>query len=166
MNSSVDHNFAEDDGGGIYNESESGDAPLVLQGSIVSFNSAVDGDGGGIYNYGQGGFTASVLSTQSTFQGNQARSGDGGAIYNSAGDFNCEPGTALVTIAQSPAANGPNVVNANQARRGGGFANDQEDGVASLTLEPGATVKGNKASVTGGGVWNNCGSFSSLGQIS
>ena len=70
-----------------------------------------------------------------------------------------------MTIAQSPTANGPNVVNSNQAKYGGGFANEQNDGVASLVLQPGATVKGNKASVTGGGVWNDCGSFSSLGQI-
>ena len=107
-----------------------------------------------------------MLATKSTFQGNLAKAGDGGAVYNSAGEDGCgEAGTGLVTIAQSPAANGPNVVNANQAQRGGGFANEQDDGVASLTLQPGATVKGNKASVTGGGVWNNCGSFSSLGQI-
>ena len=70
-----------------------------------------------------------------------------------------------MTIAQSGVANGPNVVNPNQARRGGGIANEQGDGLASLTLQPGAKITGNKASVTGGGVWNNCGSFSSLAQI-
>jgi hypothetical protein len=165
VSSSVDHNTAADDGGGIYNDSSEGDAALVLQGTTVSFNNAVGGDGGGIANYGECGFVASVLATGSTFQGNQARAGEGGAVYNASGDFVCDPGTALVTVAQSPTATGPNVVNANQAMYGGGFANVQSDGVASLTLQPGATVRGNKASATGGGVWNNCGSFSSLGQI-
>jgi predicted outer membrane repeat protein len=165
VSSTVDHNIAADDGGGVYNASQEGDSPLVLQGSTVSFNSALSGDGGGIANYGRCGHTASMLVTKSTFQGNLATHGDGGAIYNATGTPCPDSGTALLTIAQSPVANGPSVVNSNQARHGGGIANEQDEGVASVSLQPGATVRGNKASVTGGGVWNNCGSFSSLGQI-
>jgi hypothetical protein len=169
VNSSVDHNIAADDGGGIYNTSFSGDSPVTLQGSTVSFNNAQGGDGGGIVNYGECENTASVLATGSTFQGNLAPNGDGGAVYNATGSeplcYISGSSTALVTIAQSGVANGPNVVNSNQAVFGGGFANEQHYGPASLTLQPGATVRGNKASRTGGGVWNNCGSFSSLAQI-
>ncbi len=164
VSSSVDHNIAGDDGGGIYNASESGDSPVTLDGSVVSFNVAQSGDGGGIYNYGENGNTATLLATGSTFQGNQARKGDGGAVFNGA-IVMLGSGTAVATFGQSSAATGSTIANSNQARRGGAFANVEGDGVASLTLQPGATVKGNKASVTGGGVWNNCGSFSSLASI-
>jgi hypothetical protein len=187
VNSSVDHNIAAYDGGGIYNDSQLGDSPVTLQGSTVSFNNAQGGDGGGISNYGVCGWTASLLATGSIFQGNLAPNGDGGAVYNATGVLQVcirfvagsgagravagragvdDSSTALVTIAQSPVANGPNVVNSNQARYGGGFANEQDAyGIASMSLQPGTTVRGNKASVTGGGVWNNCGSFTSLAQI-
>ena len=102
MNSSVDHNIAADDGGGIYNESQSSDSPVELRGSVVSFNTAQNGEGGGIANYGVCGNTASLLVTGSKFQGNNARNGDGGAIFNGAGDDGCgEAGTALLTIADS-----------------------------------------------------------------
>jgi hypothetical protein len=171
VNSSVDHNIARyGGGGGIFNISDPTDAVVTLEGTTVSFNSALNGtDGGGIKNVGTCERTATLLATGSTFQGNQAVTGSGGAASNAAATDFCQgsgPGTALMTIARSPTANGPNVVNSNQAAYGGGFANRQDiGGVASLTLQPGVTVRGNKASVTGGGVWNDCGSFSSLAQI-
>ncbi len=164
VNSSVDHNVAAFDGGGIYNSSENGDSPVVLKGSVVSFNNALGsgdryGDGGGIANYGVCGYTASILATGSKFQGNGARNGDGGAIYNGSGDDVCPPGTALVTIADSGVTNARNNLNQNQAKYGGGIANEQYDGYASVAIQAGAQITGNKASVTGGGIWNNCGSL-------
>jgi predicted outer membrane repeat protein len=169
-NSSVDHNIAQfGDGGGIYSSSEAGDTSVTLQDSIVSFNNAPggegDADGGGIANYGECGYTASVLATGTAFQGNLARNGEGGALYNATGTACPSEGTALVTIGRSPVSNGNSVTNQNQARYGGGIANEQDGGVASVMLQPGANVRGNRASVTGGGVYNDCGSFSSLGQI-
>ncbi len=170
--SSVDHNVAENgDGGGIYSDAGNidfaspADTSVTLDGSIVSFNSAVAGDGGGVANYGECGRTATLLATGTAFQGNQARNGEGGALYNATGEVCVNPGTALVTIGKSPVSNGKSVTNSNQAKYGGGIANEQDEGVASITLQPGASVQGNKASVTGGGVYNECGSFSSLGQI-
>ncbi len=160
VNSSVDHNIAADDGGGIYNESRDGDSPVEIRGSVVSFNTAQGGEGGGIANYGVCGNTASLLVTGSKFQGNNARNGDGGAIYNGAGMDGCgEAGTALVTVADSGVTNARNNLNQNQAKYGGGIANEQYDGYASVAIQAGAQITGNKASVTGGGVWNNCGSL-------
>ncbi len=159
VNSSVDHNTTSDEGGGIYNTSFFADSPATLQGSAVSFNTARSGDGGGVANYGVCGFTASLLVTGSVFRGNNARNGDGGAIYNASGDHVCEPGTALLTIADSGVTNARNNLNQNQAVYGGGIANEQDDGYSSTSIQGGAQITGNKATKTGGGVWNNCGSL-------
>ncbi len=164
VNSSVDHNIAADDGGGIYNESQNGDSPVEIRGSVVSFNTAKDGEGGGIANYGVCGWTASLLVTGSKFQGNNARNGEGGAIFNGVGTDGCNgAGTALLTIADSGVTNARNNLNQNQAKYGGGIANEQYDGYASTSIQAGAQITGNKASVTGGGVWNNCGSLLKAG---
>ncbi len=163
VSSSIDHNIASLDGGGIYNASSEGDSPITLQGSTVSFNSAQGDDGGGIANYGECDNIASVLATGSTFQGNQARNGDGGAIYNATGTGCGSASAALVTIAQSGVSNAPNSLNQNQAKHGGGIANEQDNGLASLAIQAGAQITGNKASVTGGGIWNNCGSLLKTG---
>jgi hypothetical protein len=169
-NTSVDHNTARyGDGGGIYSAARFGDTSVALQDSTVSFNSALgnegSADGGGVANYGECGYTATFLATGTAFQGNQARNGEGGGLYNATGLQCVDPGTAIMTIGKSLVANGKSVVNSNQAMYGGGVANEQDDGVASLSLQPGALLQGNKASVTGGGLYNACGSFSSLGQI-
>ncbi len=166
--SSVDHNSAKYGyGGGIYSSSERGDTELTVGGSAVSFNNAFgaegDADGGGIANYGACGYTATVLVTGSTFKGNGARNGAGGAIFNGTGLPCPEAGTALVTIAQSGVTNARNNLNQNQAEYGGGIANEQDDGLASVSIQAGAQITGNKATVTGGGIWNNCGSLLKTG---
>ena len=56
-----------------------------------------------------------------------------------------------------------NNLNQNQAMYGGGIANVQGDGLASVSIQAKAQITGNKASVTGGGVWNNCGSLLKTG---
>ncbi len=163
IGSSVDHNLSmSGDGGGIYNDDEEGDSPVTIQGSAVSFNNATDegGRGGGIANFACDN-TASVLVTGSTFKGNGARKGDGGAIYNE-GEGGCS-GAALVTIALSGLSNAPNNLNQNQAIRGGGVANEQFGALASLSIQAKAQITGNKASDTGGGIWNNCGSLLKTG---
>ena len=70
----------------------------------------------------------------------------------------------MLTIADSGVTNARNNLNQNQAKYGGGIANEQDDGgYASTSIQAGAQITGNKASVTGGGIWNNCGSLLKTG---
>ena len=68
-----------------------------------------------------------------------------------------------MTIALSGLSNAPNNLNQNQAIRGGGVANEQFGALASLSIQAKAQITGNKASDTGGGIWNNCGSLLKTG---
>jgi hypothetical protein len=183
-NSSVDHNRASYGGGGIANVSGlvdggaspfagvahhrsgppigfqplpgTGDASLTIDGSTVSFNSVTGptlafSGGGGIANVGEEGTTASLVATSTTFRGNLAKNNSGGGLYN----LNFFGGAAaLATLAQSPLSQAPDYLNQNQAQLGGGIANDGTAGLASLSLQPGAHVVHNQASVDGGGLYN------------
>jgi hypothetical protein len=154
-NSSVDHNSTvHGDGAGIANVSSGGDAPLTIDSSSVSFNFAKVGDGGGIANYGVNGNTASAVITGSTLIGNLARSGNGGAIANVTG---VSGGTATLTVAATNVASGPPYVNPNEAELGGGVYNDGSHGPASVSLQAGANIVHNQASIDGGGVFNTAG---------
>jgi hypothetical protein len=154
--STVDHNRANDDGGGIYNFATDGDAPVTLNQSTISFNNAVSGDGGGVSNYGSCGTTASITATGSWFGGNLALQGEGGAVYQSNGDGCGNGGTALLTLSKTQVGRINTTVNSDKARYGGGIFNEPGDGYSNVTLQSGANVVSNKASVDGGGVFN-CG---------
>jgi predicted outer membrane repeat protein len=152
-NSTIDHNRAAFSGGGIYSKASFGPASVSLDHSTVSFNKVTNGDGGGISNYGDCGHTASILATDSAFGGNLALSGQGGAIYNSNG--NCAGGdVALVTLSRTLVGQIGNSVNPNQASYGGGIFNEPGDGASDVSIQPGTHVVHNKASVTGGGLFN------------
>ena len=159
--STVDHNTAQSGaGGGIDNFACNFDSAVLINNSTVAFNRATGSDldtdsgGGGYSQYGnECGFdtTASLVATNSSFGGNLAKSSVGGGIFN----VNLEPGgAALVTLEQSSVQRLPMSLNDNQAAYGGGMFN-WGDG-ANTTLQAGAHVIHNQASVNGGGVFDDC----------
>ena len=111
----------------------------------------IDGSsgGGGIANLAYEGDTASVASTNSSFQGNLARA-VGGVIANFA--FG---GSALVTLAQTNVSTPRSQLNStNQALYGGGIFNTGTN--ANVTLQTGTNTDHNKAFANGGGIYNDC----------
>ena len=158
--SSVDHNTAQlGAGGGIAVATDCTDTtiPVTLNGSAVSLNRTTgsefdtDSGGGGYVQYADcTGDTASMVATGSTFVGNLARTSVGGGIFNVSYD-----GTALVTLASTNVASGPPYINPNQAKFGGGIFN--WDTNSNVTLQAGGNIIHNQATVTGGGVFNDCG---------
>ena len=166
INSLVDGNAAEIDGGGILNGQLGLQGTLILTNSDVTNNSAVDG--GGIFNNDQ----SDITIVDSEISGNTASS-DGGGIFNDlqatvdilrssvSGNTSTEDGggiynndLASVTITDSK-------VNNNTADQGGGIFNEE---AASLTIAR-TTVTGNTATQDGGGIYNDEGVVS-LNQVS
>ncbi|WP_417389050.1 choice-of-anchor Q domain-containing protein [Gimesia sp.] len=166
INSLVDGNAAEIDGGGILNGELGLQGTLILTNSDVTNNSAVDG--GGIFNNDQ----SVITIVDSEISGNTASS-DGGGIFNDlqatvdilrssvSGNTSTEDGggiynndLASVTITDSK-------VNNNTADQGGGIFNEE---AASLTIAR-TTVTGNTATQDGGGIYNDEGEVS-LNQVS
>jgi predicted outer membrane repeat protein len=90
---SVDHNTASGNGGGIYNSGYSGTAALNLDNSDVTSNT-VTGNGGGIYNDGAGG-TATVTFANTTNGTGVSKNTavQGGGLYNTN-----DTGTATVNL--------------------------------------------------------------------
>lgn len=126
-NSTIDGNFADDDGGGIYFYADDGSNPQVLQieNSTVS-NNVADDNGGGIY------FEANndgLVIKNSTISGNTAE--DGGGIYIEDSYFNIQ--ILNCTIANNYAY-----------EEGGGIGNDE-----SRILLRGTIVSGNSAFYSG-----------------
>ena len=155
-NSSVDHNTAYGQGGGgIVNVAVNTDTLLNLAGTSVSYNNVPNLTpigAGGIANVGANPNATSTLTMSgSTFKGNLARRGDGGAIYNVS-----QGGTTLLSIASTSISSQTGTLNPNQAALGGGIYNDATAGEASISLMKGASIVHNKASITGGGIYNRC----------
>ena len=162
VNSIVDHNTASSgSGGGILNFTCNMNSAVTLTGSTVAFNNA-GGSGLGVSSGGGGGYaqyslpcrgvTASLLATASNFVGNTAKDSAGGAILNVSGFGS----PALVTLAHSGVS--PVRIWTNQARWGGGVFNYGD--AASVSLQAGTQVLQDRASVTGGGLLNDCGATS------
>jgi hypothetical protein len=157
-NSSIDHNTARlGAGGGIHDYAYDTDTSIQIANSSVSFNNAPGNDEGGIAPSGGGGIAtyaygpnASVTATGTTFQGNLARNSLGGAIFNI--NFG---GSALFTLTQTIVGQTTGFLNQNQALYGGGIYNYGAAG--NINLQAGSNVVHNRASVTGGGVFNDCG---------
>ena len=121
-----------DFGGGIFNI----DGTVTLNGGSITGNTAgntADSRGGGIYNIG------AVKLTGGTISRNIAADG-GGGIFNDG----LTAGTATVEISGG-------TITDNEAARGGGIANS-EDG--TVTLDGDATITGNTATFSGGGIYN------------
>ena len=154
--STVDHNTGQFDAGGILNVAEGSDSPVTLISSTIAYNNApaISGPpgqvgGGGIYNAGDNGFLASVTASKSAIRGNLARTSNGGAILNAASG-----GSALVSLVSTSVSSANGTANPNQAKFGGGIYNSGDG--ADVTLGKGASVNHNIASVTGGGIYNEC----------
>ncbi len=149
-NSSIDHNTANDEGGGLLNLSFYGSSYVSTNHTSFTSNSAPFG--GAVNNSGQGA-TASFAGTADTFLANHADHGYGGAIFNEAiYDFSA----GLVTLSQSQVGPTLGTANANTAYDGGAiynFAYPGYHGDAHVTLQNGTTVSHNVAADTGGGVF-------------
>ena len=126
LNSTVSNNNAVD-GGGIFNNDQS---TMTLADSDVTGNTAA-GDGGGIFN----DLEATIDLTRSSVSGNTSTL-DGGGIYNN--------DLAILTISDSK-------VNSNTADQGAGIFNEE---AAALTISR-TTVSGNNALLSGGGIYND-----------
>ena len=156
-NSSVDHNTAECcPGGGIFNDSVDGDTTLVINNSVVVFNSSLASDGGifggggGIFNFAESGNTASVVATHMILTGNSAPAGQGGGIDNANGG---DGKAALVSISQSILGSLTGA-SPNTALLGGGIYNDGSAGPAAVSLGRGTLIIRNEATTDGGGIFN------------
>jgi hypothetical protein len=133
--STVVGNRAAEGGGGIRNDAYHGDAPLTLDHSTIAGNTA--GQGGGVDDYGLHGFTATVTVDASDVSANRATLGGGiDAFVDPSG------GAANVNVLSA--------VDGNRADFGAGIA---ANGGSTVTLRPGASVVGNAARYSGGGVF-------------
>ena len=155
-NSSVDHNTAElGPGGGLFNDSASGDTALVINNSVVASNRSLAADGapfgggGGIFNFAESGHTASVVATHLILTGNSAPAGQGGGLDNE----NLDGKAAVVSISQSIVGSLTGA-SPNQAVFGGGIYNDGSTGPASVSLGKGTIIIRNAATTEGGGIYN------------
>ena len=155
-NTTIDHNTAaHDGGGGIENYSYEGDSPVTISNSTVSNNIApgndMDGDsGGGGIHQDSCGTNASLTITGTKIFGNTAMSSMGGGISNIA--F-CD-GAAELSLANTLLQNPNSLSPGNQAKYGGGIYNAFP--TASTSVEAGSRLYRNKATGTGGGIYNDC----------
>jgi hypothetical protein len=125
-NCTISSNSANSDGGGVFNDGQSGKALLEISSCIFQDNSAGDfGSGGSIYNKAALFGDAMVTLDNSTISGNLAET-SGGGIYNRAEDSTV---TALVTLNNSTVTG-----NSAPAGFGGGIFNDTGTGNALVTV--------------------------------
>lgn len=150
-------------GAGIFNLN----APFMLDSSWLTGNSA-NADGGGIYSEGSG----TVEIDDSTLDGNKS-GGDGGAVFNDTGStLNLRTSTLSNNTADNDndnAGDGGGIYNRgkgnvntvtmqiNAARRGGAVYTQNPVG-ADFELSN-STLSSNMASLDGGGVFNEIGTF-------
>ncbi len=154
-NSSIDHNTAQSEGGGLLNYSFYGNSNVSASNTTFTANSAPFG--GGVHNSGQGA-TASFTGTALTFLANHADSGEGGAIFN-AGYYSVSH--ALVSLSQSTIGPSLGTTNANTSNEGAGIFNYVYPG-SNADVETAlyaTTISHNTASDTGGGVFDCAGAL-------
>ncbi len=153
----IDHNTAAHlGGGGIENYAFEGDSPATISNSTISNNIAPgndpDGDsGGGGIHQDSCNNNASLTVTGSKLYGNTAMSSLGGGISNVS---YCDGGADVSlgnTLLQNPNSLSPG----NQAKYGGGIYNGGNE-AASLGIGAQSRLYRNKATVNGGGVYNDC----------
>jgi len=152
----VDHNQAVSGvGGGLDLEAEDNDAPTTLTNSTVSNNVTLDSStfgesgGAGIAQFADNGETASLTTANTSIYGNRSNSLGGGIANFGFG------GVATVSTGQTTNFQSPNALQVgNQAKYGGGVYNAGDQ--ASVSLNAGTKMARNKATVNGGGVYNDC----------
>ncbi len=139
----LSRNYANDDGGAIYNDGSAGgsagapSATLTL--SHCTFDSNRASDGGAIYNNGDSG-SAKLTLRNCTLDGNSG--GDqGGAIYN-----NGHSGSASLTLLNCTLSNGGG------STEGGAIYNNGDPGSPTVLLQN-CTLSGNNG-IVGGAIAN------------
>jgi len=152
-----DHNQAQTTGGGLMTSTGCGAGSLlvIVQASTVTNNSTVQpvaGGGGYAQSTGCGAGINSTF-TDTLFSANGAPGADGGAISNTSDDFFSD---SSVTLQQSSQPHQLMSLQNNQAAVGAGVYNSGQGSI--LTLRFGAKVTHNHASLSGGGVFDVCGS--------
>jgi hypothetical protein len=148
QNSLITSNRSALDGGGIYNEANSGHSlTLTLQSTTVSQNETTsNGFGGGIASRGDGGSTVTVnVINNSAVSDNTAVRG-GGGIYLTGYDG------SVVTISLDQSTVSGN----RDGGDGGAGIYSFTDGSGTLTVDAAlSTISGNQAMGNGGGIFNN-----------
>ncbi len=156
VNTVVDGNAADIDGGGILNGRLGQQGILNLTKSTVSNNTATDG--GGIFNNDQ----SLVTLIDSAVTGNDA-SGDGGGFFNDiqatinltrstiSGNTAVENGGGIYNNDLTSLTVNDSKVNQNTAQLGAGIFNEE---AAVLTVNR-TTLSGNHALLSGGGIYND-----------
>jgi hypothetical protein len=155
--STVDHNTAAHaGGGGISTYAVEGDTPTTITGSTISNNIApgtsLGGEsGGGGFEQDAVDFNADTTITSSKIYGNTSLKSTGGGIMNVA----YGNGDAAVTLAGTLLQNPNSLSVGNQSKYGGGIYN--AGALATVSVNAQSRIYRNKASSTGGGVYNDCG---------
>lgn len=154
---SISGNLAKANGGGIFNY-----GTLNLNGGSIDHNTAVHG--GGILNeYGNANLKGNFLISD-----NKA-TGSGGGIYNNYGTTTMNSGSIARNLADYDGGGICNFgtfnlnsgsIDHNIATFGGGIANEQQQG---KTIMKGGSVSFNKATGSGGGVYNWYGAMDLIG---
>jgi len=160
-NSMIDHNTAQlAGGGGVSTYAAEFDTPTTITNSVLSNNQApgfvlapTGGGGGFEQDSGDVDTTASLVVTGSKLYGNTAAHTVGGGIANWDDGFG-EFGTAEVSLATTSFANPNSLQVGNTSSFGGGIYNAGLN--ASASLGSGTKLIRNKATVNGGGVYNDC----------
>ncbi len=145
-NSTFTANSATNNGGVIYNYSETGSSATVkINGGLFDLNSAANG--GVLYNAGVAGSISSVTIENVVFSTNTATS-NGGAIYNTG-------------VNSSVGVTGSSF-NGNSAGGSGGAIYNTTNAV--LSFGSGNSFIGNKATVSGGAIFNTTNAVLSFGS--
>ncbi|HKH19868.1 MAG TPA: choice-of-anchor Q domain-containing protein, partial [Gammaproteobacteria bacterium] len=153
INCTVSDNVADLEGGGIFNNGQSGSATLTVTGSSVSGNTVTGGYGGGIATDGNGG-SSMVEVVNSTLSDNSVRSFGGGILNSSA-----YGGTAALNILNSTISNNWG------GDYGGGIYNVASVGGNSPLEVRHSTLSGNSCVwLDGGGIANLSGATSQVGS--
>jgi len=153
INCTIRDNVADLEGGGIFNNGQSGSATLTVTGSTVSGNTVTGGYGGGIATDGNGG-SSMVEVVNSTLSDNSVRS-FGGGIFN----VSAYGGTAALNILNSTLSNNWG------GDYGGGIYNATSGGGSSPLQVLHSTLSGNSCLwLDGGGIANLSGATSQVGS--
>ena len=153
VNCTISGNSAGLEGGGIFNNGQSGSATLTVTNSTVSGNTVTGGYGGGIATDGNGG-SSMVEVVNSTLSDNSVRS-FGGGIFN----LSAYGGTAALNILNSTLSNNWG------GDYGGGIYNATSGGGSSPLQVMHSTLSGNSCRwLDGGGIANLSGATSQVGS--